>query len=83
MSQSFNPNLIAPCGMNCGICVSFFGYTLSDRKRKNPCKGCRPSDKQCTFIKKQCDKLLNNKIEYCYECVEFPCKTLKKTWYPL
>ena len=78
MSKSFQPSLIAPCGMNCGICVSFFGYTLSDRKRKNPCNGCRQSDKQCAFIKKQCDKLLNKKIKYCFECDNFPCKTLKK-----
>jgi hypothetical protein len=76
--SKFTPEHIAPCGMNCGICVSFFGYTLSDRKRKNPCKGCRLRDKQCILIKKQCDKLLNKKIKYCFECLDFPCKTLKK-----
>jgi len=78
MSKLFRPNLIAPCGMNCGICLSFFGYAVNGRKRKNPCIGCRLKDKQCAFIKKQCDKLLNKKIEYCFECENFPCDHLKK-----
>ena len=77
MSKSFHPSLIAPCGMNCGICLSYFGYAVNGRKRKNPCVGCRLKEYQCAFIKKQCDKLINNKIEYCFECVDFPCARLK------
>ncbi|HDQ06385.1 MAG TPA: DUF3795 domain-containing protein [Candidatus Bathyarchaeota archaeon] len=41
------------------------------------CKGCRPRDKRCAFLKKRCDLLLNKKVEYCYECEEFPCENLK------
>ena len=78
MSEPFDPKLIAPCGMNCGICISFFGYAVNGRKRKNPCIGCRSRDKQCAFLKKQCDKLLNKKVEYCFECMDFPCENLKK-----
>lgn len=26
--------LIAPCGMNCALCVSYFGYTMSGKERK-------------------------------------------------
>jgi hypothetical protein len=78
MSKPFKQELIAPCGMNCGICVSFFGYAVNGRKRKNPCIGCRPKDKLCAFLKKQCDKLSNNKVEYCFECVDFPCENLRK-----
>jgi hypothetical protein len=26
------PELIAPCGMNCGICLSYFGYTSKGEK---------------------------------------------------
>jgi TP53 regulating kinase-like protein len=33
----FLPELIAPCGMNCGVCVAFFGYTLEGKKRKHVC----------------------------------------------
>ena len=42
------------------------------------CSGCRPRDKQCAFLKKRCDLLLNNHINYCYECKEFPCKNLQR-----
>ena len=77
MSETFNAKLIAPCGMNCGICISFFGYTLSGRKRKHPCNSCRSRDKQCAFLKKQCDKLATKQIEYCFECPDFPCENLK------
>lgn len=70
--------LIAPCGMNCAICVGFFGYTMTDKKRKMKCTGCKPSNKSCAHLKKYCEKLLKNKIEYCYECNDFPCKYLKK-----
>jgi len=72
--------LIAPCGMNCGICSSYLALTY-DIKQKNIripyCSGCRIRNKQCSFIKKRCDKLLNNKIKYCFECEDFPCKRLQ------
>ena len=69
--------LIAPCGMNCGICIGFFGYTINGKKRKIKCVGCKPRDKSCAFLKKYCKKLAKKEIEYCYECIEFPCKHLQ------
>jgi hypothetical protein len=77
MSKAFDAELIAPCGMNCGICVAFFGYTMRGRRRKHPCIGCRSRDKPCAFIKKHCDKLATKQIEYCFECPGFPCENLK------
>lgn len=41
------------------------------------CTGCRPRDKQCAFLKKRCDLLLNKKVKYCYECEDFPCTRLQ------
>ena len=76
MGEKLNAKLIAPCGMNCGICVSFFGYTLNGRMRKHPCKGCRTRNHKCAFLKKQCDKLATKQIEYCFECLDFPCEKL-------
>ena len=70
--------LIAPCGMNCGICIGFFGYVLNGKRRKNPCIGCRSGNKQCDFIKKQCEVLSKEAIEYCFECTDYPCKNLEK-----
>lgn len=78
MIESFESKMIAPCGMNCRICLSFFGYAVNGRKRKNRCIGCRPRDKRCAFVKKRCDELLNNKVEYCFECNNFPCENLTK-----
>ncbi len=78
MRESFKQKLIAPCGMNCGICVSFFGYAVNGRKRKITCIGCRSRDKQCAFLKKQCEILTNKKVEYCFECNDFPCENLRK-----
>ena len=78
MNNKIDPTLIAPCGMNCAICVSFFGYTISGRKRKLKCVGCRTRNKNCAFIIKRCDKLSNNEITFCFECNDFPCENLKK-----
>jgi hypothetical protein len=74
--DKFTAELIAPCGMNCGICIAFFGYTLNGKKRKHTCKSCRLRNTQCAFIKKQCVKLAANQIEYCFECTDFPCENL-------
>jgi hypothetical protein len=42
------------------------------------CEGCRPRDKKCAFLKKRCKLLLNNKVEFCYECKDFPCERLRR-----
>jgi hypothetical protein len=73
--------LIAPCGMNCAVCSSYLGLQ-NDVKSKGVripyCEGCRPRDKQCAFLKKRCEKLLNKEVVFCYECKDFPCENLKK-----
>jgi hypothetical protein len=78
MKIKIDPELIASCGMNCAICVGFFGYAVNGRKRKEKCIGCRKRNKNCTFLKKGCDKLTKNKVTYCFECDDFPCENLKK-----
>ena len=70
--------LIAPCGMNCQICIGFFGYTMSGNKRKTKCIGCKLTGKSCAHLKKYCRKLTKDEIEYCYQCNDFPCKQLQK-----
>lgn len=72
--------LIAPCGMDCAICSGYLALKNDVRKkgvRMPYCKGCRPRDKKCSFLKKRCELLLNNKVEFCYECEKFPCDNLK------
>ncbi len=70
------PELIAPCGMNCAICIAFFGFTLKGEQRKQNCSTCRLRKSQCAFLKQQCDKLATKQIEYCFECTDFPCENL-------
>ena len=76
--NAFSEELIAPCGMNCRICIAFFGYTMNGNKRKMACIGCKPKDKSCAHLKKFCEKLRKKELEYCYECSDFPCKPLHK-----
>lgn len=78
MTDVFVKELIAPCGMNCGICVGYFGYTMAGKKRKMTCIGCRERDKSCAFLKKYCEKLTKNEIDFCFECDDFPCEHLEK-----
>jgi hypothetical protein len=71
--------LIAPCGMNCAVCGAYLAkkYDLRSQGLRIPyCDGCRPRDKLCSFIKKQCEPLLSGELEYCYECDKFPCNNL-------
>ena len=76
--NDFSKELIAPCGMNCRICLAYFGYTTSGKKRKIRCVGCKPTDKSCAHLKKYCKYKTINKVEYCYECSDFPCEQLQK-----
>jgi hypothetical protein len=72
--------LIAPCGMNCVLCSGYLAlkHDIKSQGVKMPyCAGCRPRDKQCAFIKKQCERLMGGEVTYCYECPDFPCPTLK------
>ena len=68
--------LIAPCGMNCGICLAFL-------RNKNKCYGCWGDDKyksksclQC--IIKKCELLAKTNSKFCYECEKYPCLRLKQ-----
>jgi len=71
--------LIAPCGMNCGICSGYLAFIHGVRSkgiRMPYCIGCRPRDKKCAFLKKKCALLLGNQVQYCYECPDYPCTGL-------
>lgn len=74
-------DLIAPCGMNCRLCVSYqaglydinqYGY------QKRYCPGCIPRGKHCTFLKRTCHVITQGKARLCLECADFPCQRLKE-----
>jgi hypothetical protein len=71
--------LVAPCGMNCNVCAAYLAYTHDVKSigiKMMCCKGCRPRDRPCAFVKKKCKKLLAKEIKYCHECGKFPCERL-------
>jgi hypothetical protein len=79
--REFTPDLIAPCGMNCGICKAFFlAYSRGVPKQRGKvthCTGCIPRNKNC-FIKRGCKKLAKNEVRFCFECEVLPCKNLDR-----
>ncbi|MCW4015600.1 MAG: DUF3795 domain-containing protein [Candidatus Bathyarchaeota archaeon] len=77
MSKNFTAELMSPCGIYCGTCIAFFGYTMAGKKRKMSCIGCRSRISKCAFLKKGCSKLASKQVEYCFECESFPCERLK------
>ena len=75
-----NEELIAPCGMNCSLCVSYQFNKLDLNKKgfnRKYCKGCIPRGKHCLFMAKSCEKMKHGLVRYCFECNEFPCTRLK------
>lgn len=72
--------LIAPCGMNCGLCINYQAeqYDLDKKgfKRKY-CPGCRPRGENCTHMQAHCDLVGRGLVYFCYECADFPCRRLK------
>ncbi|MDD5185190.1 MAG: DUF3795 domain-containing protein [Paludibacter sp.] len=67
---------IAPCGMNCGICLAYL-------RTRNTCGGCWGDNKQkighCSAcVIKNCDFLEQTDSKFCYECSKYPCLRLKQ-----
>ena len=76
----FTEELIAPCGMNCGLCSSYLTLKNGLKKKgvmRAECPGCRPRGKNCAFLKKACEFLANGVYTYCFECEKYPCPRLK------
>jgi hypothetical protein len=69
-------DLIAPCGMNCGIC-------LGHLREKNRCPGCRKmgeneSDHCRKCIIRECPTLEDRKMRFCSgKCDKYPCRRLR------
>jgi len=70
-------NLIAPCGMNCGVCIGYL-------REKKPCGGCFKKDdknkpKHCrSCIISNCELLAETVSGFCYECEKYSCTRLKR-----
>lgn len=66
--------LIAPCGLDCRLCQRY-------NRSKNPCPGCRGDDclklPSCLNCKIKNCLVAKQKIKFCSECNEYPCKWVK------
>jgi hypothetical protein len=72
--------LIAPCGMNCQVCISFQAMKIDLNKQgfnRTYCPGCLPRGKNCLHMGDGCEHLRNGQVRFCFECKDFPCKRLK------
>ena len=73
--------LIAPCGINCGICKYYY-------REKNQCPGCRgPNENksksciECIIV--NCEEIKKSKSKLCYECskiVNLPINKVQTTY---
>jgi hypothetical protein len=72
MKSPITQNLIAPCGMNCGICRGYL-------RDNNPCPGCKyiQENKPVTRVKCRLRICTKRTGEFCCYCSEFPCERLK------
>ncbi len=85
--ESWNKSaLIAPCGMNCGICRAYLReknkYKIGLKRVLVGCPGCRGTDTgkpiYCVKCKiKNCRIIRKDGAKYCFECDVFPCDRVK------
>lgn len=73
---SIEPRMIAPCGMNCALCLAF-------QRPKRRCPGCRAEgayrSKSCrSCIIHNCEIIKTGPSHFCYECEKLPCRRLKQ-----
>lgn len=76
LPQALSAELIAPCGMNCGLCMAYL-------RDKNTCAGCRAGDegkaKSClACVIRRCETPRSNASGFCFECGDFPCPRLRR-----
>jgi hypothetical protein len=69
--------LIAPCGMNCGLCGAYL------RRKKNRCMGCNSVDATKTHYClvcqiRNCDVSKTSGRDFCSGCARFPCPRLRR-----
>ena len=72
--------LIAPCGMNCSLCIAY-QFRENDLNKqgfhKKYCPGCIPRGENCTHMKDACELLAKGSVRFCFQCESYPCKRLK------
>jgi hypothetical protein len=79
-ADPISKDLIAPCGMTCAICSRYLAHI--NNFRQNQCAGCRPSNKECSYLFGKCTginhAILTGDAAFCTECEQYPCKEIKR-----
>jgi len=70
--KNISAELIAPCGMNCGVCLHYL-------RKENECPGCftgrKVNDRPMKCGRRLCKE---RKGDFCFECHKFPCDSIKR-----
>lgn len=87
--MSERAKLVAPCGIDCGICEMYtckdnpqmLDYFISKGYSKEllPCKGCIAEKGKCPVMTCDCETyrcVQSKKVNSCSSCEEFPCEKL-------
>ncbi|MFB0921118.1 MAG: DUF3795 domain-containing protein [Oscillospiraceae bacterium] len=72
--------LVAPCGMNCELCIAYQAMQADLKKQginRKYCEGCIPRGQGCLHMAARCEILARGQVRFCFECKDFPCKRLK------
>jgi hypothetical protein len=75
--DSLTKELMAPCGMDCGLCIGH----LRDRKT---CPGCNDPDDAskahhcAACVIKRCEHLPRGPEAFCVDCAKYPCARLRQ-----
>ena len=86
MMKQERERLVAPCGIDCGLCElhtckddqKLYSYLLSRGipREKIPCAGCRNIRGDCPVIGGTCATyscVTEKKAGFCFDCADFPC----------
>jgi hypothetical protein len=87
--MSERSELVAPCGLDCGVCELYlsrnneqlveFLVSKGIPKELLPCNGCREIEGECPVVSGICATYVcaNEKaVAFCSECSDFPCSKL-------
>lgn len=89
MAATERLGLVAPCGIDCGICelslckdnAQLMDLLVSRGipREKLPCAGCREVEGGCPVIGGKCETyacVSEKNVEFCFQCEGFPCSRL-------
>ena len=73
-------SLIAPCGMNCALCLAYQAQLYDLQKEgfhRKYCPGCIPRGEHCVHMRSACQAIGAGQVRFCFTCDDFPCKRLR------